>query len=139
VPLTRSLATGWLRRNGIEAAVVRQRVVDLTEAGELPEAVPPPVGEPAWPAEFDPAPGLELAPTPEGRDPRRRRPWGSAVFADADGRTFRYGIALRQYFIDRDGNPVLTADGRPVHMLVNEHGDRVRDAEGRSIGSCVPV
>ena len=42
--------------------------------------------------------------------------------------------ALRQYFIDRDGHPVLTADGRPVHVLVNEHGDEVRDAEGRSIG-----
>ena len=80
------------------------------------------------------AAGLQLAPTPEGRDPRRRRPWGSAVFVGADGRTFRQGIALRQYFIDRDGNPVLTADGRPVHMLVNEHGAQVRDAEGRIIG-----
>jgi hypothetical protein len=129
-----SVATAWLQRHGLDAAAVRQRVVDLTEGGELPEPVPLPVDERGWPAEFDPAPGLELAPTPEGRDPRRRRPWGSAVFADADGRTFRYGIALRQYFIDRDGNPVLTADGRPVHVLVNEHGDEVRDAEGRSIG-----
>jgi hypothetical protein len=129
-----TLATRWLRRHGADAAALRQRVVDLTEGQALPEPVPPPVDEPAWPAELDPAPGLELAPTPEGRDPRRRRPWGSAVFADADGKTFRYGIALRQYFIDRDGNPVLTADGRPVHMLVDEHGDPVRDAEGRSIG-----
>ena len=56
------------------------------------------------------------------------------MFADADGRTFRQGNALRQYFIDRDGHPVLTADGRPVHLLVNQHGDEVRDAEGRSIG-----
>jgi predicted DNA-binding transcriptional regulator AlpA len=129
-----SVTTGWLQRHGVDAAALRQRVVDLTEGGQLPEPVPLPADEPAWPAEFDPAPGLELAPTPEGRDPRRRRPWGSAVFSDADGRTFRYGIALRQYFIDRDGNPVLTADGRPVHLLVNEHGDQVRDAEGRSIG-----
>jgi Clp amino terminal domain, pathogenicity island component len=129
-----SVAPGWLQRLGVDVAALRQRVVGLTEGGELPEPVPLPVDEPAWPAELDPAPGLELAPTPEGRDPRRRRPWGSAVFADAEGRTFRYGIALRQYFIDRDGNPILTADGRPVHMLVNEHGDWVRDAEGRSIG-----
>jgi len=129
-----SVATAWLQRHGVDAAAVRQRVVDLTEGGELPEPAPLPVDEPAWPAELDPAPGLELAPTPEGRDPRRRRPWGSAMFVDADGRTFRHGIALRQYFIDRDGHPVLTADGQPVHVLVNEHGDEVRDAEGRSIG-----
>lgn len=129
-----SLATSWLQRHGVDVAALRQRVVDLTEGGELPEPAPLSVDEPAWPAEFDPAPGLELASTPEGRDPRRRRPWGSAVFADADGKTFRYGIALRQYFIDRDGNPVLTTDGRPVHLLVNEHGDQVRDAEGRSVG-----
>jgi hypothetical protein len=127
-------AAGWLRRRGVEAAAVRQRVVDLTEGAELPVPVPLPVEEPAWPAEVDPAPGLELAPNPDGRDPRRRRPWGSAVFADADGRTFRQGIALRQYFIDRDGHPVLTTDGRPVHMLVNEHGDEVLDAQGRSVG-----
>lgn len=129
-----SRATGRLQRHRIDPAALRQRVVDLTESGTLPEPAPLPVEEPAWPAEFDPAPELELAPTPEGRDPRRRRPWGSAVFSDADGRTFHYGIALRQYFIDRDGNPVLTADGRPVHMLVNEHGDEVRDPQGRSIG-----
>jgi len=127
-------ATGWLQRHGVEAAAVRQRVVDLTEGGDLPEPVPLPVDEPASPAEWDPAPGLELAQNPDGRDPRRRRPWGSAVFVDADGRTFRQGNALRQYFIDRDGHPVLTTDGRPVHLLVDEHGDEVADAEGRGIG-----
>jgi Clp amino terminal domain, pathogenicity island component len=127
-----SFAAGWLQRHGVEAAAVRQRVVDSTEGGALPEPVPLPAEEPR--PDVDPAPGLELAPTPDGRDPRRRRPWGSAVFADADGRTFRQGIALRQYFIDRDGHPVLTADGRPVHVLVNEHGDEVRDAEGRDVG-----
>jgi hypothetical protein len=52
------------------------------------------------------------------------RAWvaGSAVFADAEGQTFRWGLALRQYFIDRDGNPVLTVDGRPVHLLVDDRG-----------------
>jgi hypothetical protein len=42
------------------------------------------------------------------RDPRRRKPWGSKVFVDADGNAVRQGLALRQYLIDRDGNPVLT-------------------------------
>jgi hypothetical protein len=64
-----SLATGWLQRHGVDAAAVCQRVVDLTEGGELPEPAPLPADEPAWPAVLDPAPGLELAPTPEGRDP----------------------------------------------------------------------
>jgi hypothetical protein len=126
-------AAGWLRRHGVEAAAVRQRVVDYTEGGALPEPVPLPAEEPPRP-DVDPAPGLELAPTPDGRDLRRRRPWGSAMFVDADGKPFRQGNALRQYFIDRDGHPILTADGRPVHVLVDEHGDQVRDAEGRSIG-----
>ena len=127
-------AAGWLQRRGVEAAAVRQRVADLTEGAEPPEPAPLPADEPPLPTEWDPAPGLELAPNPDGMDPRRRRPWGSAVFADADGRTFRQGNALRQYFIDRDGHPVLTADGRPVHMMVDEHGDEVPDAQGRSIG-----
>ena len=129
-----SFAAGWLRRHGVDAPAVRQRVVDLTEGAEPPAPAPLPADEPPSAADVDPAPGLELAPNPDGRDPRRRRPWGSAMFVDDDGRTFRYGIALRQYFIDRDGHPVLTADGRPVHVRVNEPGDQVRDAEGRSIG-----
>jgi predicted DNA-binding transcriptional regulator AlpA len=125
-------AAGWLRRHGVEAAAVRQRVVDYTQGGALPAPVPLPVERPR--PDVDPAPGLELAPTPDGRDPRRRRPWGSAMFVDADGKPFRQGNALRQYFIDRDGHPILTTDGRPVHVLVNEHGDEVPDAEGRRIG-----
>jgi hypothetical protein len=44
------------------------------------------------------------------------------------------GRALRQYFVDRDGNPVLTVDGRPVGLLVDQHGDFTRDAQGRPIG-----
>lgn len=44
-----SLATGLLQRHGVDAAALRQRVVDLTEGGELPEPMPPPVDEPAWP------------------------------------------------------------------------------------------
>jgi Clp amino terminal domain, pathogenicity island component len=127
-----SFAAGWLRRHGVEAAAVRRRVVDATEGGALPEPVPLPVEEPR--PDADPAPGLELAPTPDGRDPRRRRPWGSAMFVDADGKPVRQGNALRQYFIDRDGHPILTADGRLVHMLIDEDGNEVPDAQGRRIG-----
>lgn len=127
----RSFVVRWLQRHGVDAGALRQRVVDFTEGVELPAPVALAVGEPAGPAEVDPAPGLELAPTPEGRDPRRRRPWGSAVFVDAEGRTFRQGLTLRQYIIDRDGNPVLTADGRPVHL--------VQDADGQTIVGPVEV
>jgi predicted DNA-binding transcriptional regulator AlpA len=133
----RSFAAQWLQRRGIDPAALRRRVVEFTEGGELPE--PPPVAAPGWPSELELAPGLELAPTPDGKDPRRRRPWGSAVFADAQGRTFRQGLALRQYFIDRDGNPVLTGDGRPVHLLVDAQGQHVLDAEGRPIIRAVEI
>ena len=85
------------------------------------------------------APGLELAVTPDGKDPRRRMPWGSRVFLDADGRPVKRadGQALRQYFVDRDGNPVLTSDGLPVHVVFDEHGREVTDEDGRPL--IVPV
>jgi len=127
----RSFAVSWLQRHGTDPAALRQRVVDYTEGVALPEPITLAVDEPTGPSELDPAPGLELAPTPDGKDPRRRRPWGSAVFADAQGRTFQRGLALRQYIIDRDGNPVLTADGRPVHLVL--------DADGQSVVGPVEV
>jgi predicted DNA-binding transcriptional regulator AlpA len=131
-----SFAAHWLQRRGIDPAALRQRVVDVTEGGQLPAPQP---AAPMGPAEWDPAAGLQLAPTPDGKDPRRRRPWGSAVFADAQGRTFQRGLALRQYFFDRDGNPVLTADGRPVHRLVDEQGQQVLDGEGRPLIGAVEI
>ena len=69
------------------------------------------------------------------------RAWvaGSAVFADAEGQTFRWGLALRQYFIDRDGNPVLTADGQPVHRLVDQQRQQVLDGEGRPLIGAVEI
>ena len=56
---------------------------------------------------------------PAGHDPRRRRPWGSAVF-EIPGRP--WSPANGQYTIDRDGYPVLTSDGRPVGHLEDEAG-----------------
>lgn len=85
------------------------------------------------------APGLELAPTPDGKDPRRRMPWGSRIFVDADGTPIKRtdGLALRQYFVDRDGNPVLTSDGQPVHGVFDGHGREVLAEDGRPL--VVPV
>lgn len=132
-----SFTTGWLQRRGIDPHVVRQRVVDVTE-----EAVPPapsPLAAPAPEPELELATGLKLAPTPDGQDPRRRQPWGSEIFVDAAGRPARQGLALRQYFVDRDGNPVLTTDGRPVHLLRDEQGQHVLDAEGTPIITAVEI
>lgn len=136
------VATASLRRRGLDPAAVRRRVLDLTEG----VAVPPPPEAP-WP-ELEPeaamrrvAPGLELAPTPDGKDPRRRMPWGSMMFVDADGTPIKRadGQALRQYLVDRDGNPVLTSDGRPVHFVYDEHGRWVLDGDGRPLMVAVEV
>jgi len=133
--------TAVLSRRGLDPAEVRRRVLDLTEG----VAVPPP---PEPPQEPDPevamrqvAPGLELAPTPDGKDPRRRMPWGSAIFVDPDGRPIKRadGHALRQYYLDRDGNPVLTTDGQPVHAVFDEHGREVTDEDGRPLIVAVEV
>jgi hypothetical protein len=66
---------------------------------------------------------LQLARSPAGHDPWRRRPWGSAIFKDRDGRLITENRQLRQYAIDRDEFPVLTQDGAPVHSTVNPDGE----------------
>lgn len=93
----------------------------------------------ALPAMPDPAAGLDLAPSPAGHDPRRRKPWGSRVFVDADGRPIRNGMALRQYLVDRDGHPILTRDRHPIHEHVDEQGQPVLDAEGRPTITAVEI
>jgi hypothetical protein len=85
----------------------RHTGLEVPTEGVVPPA-PSPLAEPPPEPEVDPTAGLELAPTPDGADPRRRKPWGSKVFVDADGNAVRQGPALRQYLIDRNGNPVLT-------------------------------
>jgi ATP-dependent Clp protease ATP-binding subunit ClpA len=131
-----SVTTNWLHRRGLDPIAVRQRVVDLTEGVELPsEALLPALSE----AELDPAPELDLAPGPNGEDPRRRRPWGSRVFLEAGGQPVRQRGALKQYFVDRDGNPILTADGQLIHVQIDELGNNVVDGEGRPLIGPVDV
>jgi hypothetical protein len=130
-------ATGWLARRGITAQAVRQRVVDATEGVVLPE--PPTLPEPPPTDHPGLAAGLELAPNPLGHDPRRRGPWGSMAFDVPEDRPFRVGMLHRQYFIDRDGYPVLTTDGRPVHVMVDEHGMPVLDEHGHRMLGPVEV
>jgi hypothetical protein len=43
--------------------------------------------------------------------------YGSRGFGVPLGRQPKKGMLGREYFIDRDGYPVLTTDGRPVHFV----------------------
>jgi predicted DNA-binding transcriptional regulator AlpA len=122
---------GWVARSGITAEAVRQRVVDATEGAALPE--PPEQLEPPLPSEPNPEDALDLAPNPLGHDPRRRRPWGSRGFGVPLDRPPREGMLGRQYFIDRDGCPVLTTDGQPVHIVVDEDTMPVLDEHGHEM------
>jgi Clp amino terminal domain, pathogenicity island component len=124
-----SFATNWFTRSGIDPDIVRRRVVEVTEGVALP--APPPLPDPA--PEADPGAALDLAPNPLGHDPLRRRPWGSMRFGVPEDRPPRPGMLPRQYFIDRDGYPVLTTDGQPIHFVVNEHGLPVLDEQGHRL------
>lgn len=124
-------ATGWLERRGVGPDAVRRRVVEVTEGVELPQSPTLPEPPPALPLPASSWETLALAPSPIGKDPRRRMPWGSMAFDVPEDRTPREGMLRRQYFLDRDGYPVLTTDGRPVHIVVDEHGVPVPDEHGR--------
>jgi Clp amino terminal domain, pathogenicity island component len=125
---TATFTTGWLARAGITAEAVRQRVVDASEGAALSKPPmllgPPPTDHPGLAAELD------LAPNPLGHDPRRRGPWTSMAFDVPEDRPSRVGMLARQYFLDRDGYPVLTTDGRPVHIVVDERALPVVDEQG---------
>lgn len=79
---------------------------------------------------------LQLLDSPAGRDPRRRGPWGSGVF-EISGKPWT--PANGQYFIDRDGYPVLTRDGRPIHTLYDEHGRAILDEDGDTVLTPVEI
>ena len=126
---------------GLAVGALRDRVVAMTNdelSPALPVAPPPPKQEATVTRRIRP-PALELALSASGQDPRRRRPWGSAVFHDMEGQPIKQGIALRQYFVDRDGNPVLTTDGRPIHLLIDDDGNEVLDEQGQLIVAAVDI
>jgi ClpA/ClpB-like protein len=130
--------------DGIDPALMRRRVLDHTEGMALPQPQPA-AKAPRLQSDRDVShrwpPELELAPTPEGKDPRRRLPWGSRVFVDPIGKPIKWAEsnALRQYFIDRDGHPVLTTDGRPVHLAYDEQGQEALDEHGWPLFVAVEV
>ena len=132
-------ATALPPRGHLDPAAVRRRVLEVTEGVAVP---PPPSTRAAARSRGGDASagaGARAGADPEGKDPRRRMPWGSRIFVDADGTPIKHtgGQALRQYYIDRDGNPVLTRDGQPVHEVFDEHGQEVLDEDGRPL--VVPV
>jgi hypothetical protein len=126
----------WLERRGVDPGAVRQRLVDATEGVALP--TPPEQLEP-MPAVSNPMDALDLAPSPLGYDPRRRLPWGSRGFGVPLGRPPKKGMLGRQYFIDRDGYPVLTTDGKPVHVVVDDDTIPVLDHHGRQMFGPVEI
>lgn len=131
-----------LDRRGVSAELVRERVTAVTE-GRLEDAAGPSLMAVAPQAESHAThlhPGTLLAENPLGLHPIGRRPWGSAVFCDANGRPITQGPTLRQYFVDRDGYPVLTSQGLPVHVLTDEDGSPAQDAAGEPLlgGVAVP-
>lgn len=108
----------------------------------LPTAPGPATGQfPSWgPGLTEPSfAGVELATSPAGHDPVRRRSWGSVMFTDPTGKTFHHGRAVRRYFIDRNRYPVLTAEGRPAHVLLDDEDDPVFDGHGKSVVGAVEV
>lgn len=129
-----------IERRGLDRATLRDRVLAL-RAARTGLAPPPPPGPALGPWPPPPAcpPNLHLAPSPAGHDPWRRRPWGSAIFSDAEGRPLSRGRAVLQYLIDRDGYPVLTTDGRPVHDLLDEDGNEVLDESGAPVMGATDV
>jgi predicted DNA-binding transcriptional regulator AlpA len=143
-----ALADDWdrlmpfLSERGVDPGAIRNRVVGEAESipssGDRNGPRDQDLG-PVAPQRVSRPPDLELAPTPEGLDAHRRRPWGSAVFHNRAGKPVRQGVALCQYFIDRDGNPVLTSDGRPVHLLIDDDGRAVLDEEGQPILTAVDI
>lgn len=135
---------GPLVFRGIAADTIRDRVLAVTE-GTVPisalRAPEPaertrPYGYPHW-AEPEP----ELGVSPLGHHPLRRRPWTAVGFHDVEGHggPLMEGKVLLQYFLDRDGYPLLSSDGQPVHVVVDDAGNYVYDEENVPLYTVVEV
>jgi len=129
-----------MQDRGVDPRSARERLVALSD-GMLPAAkLPPPRTSHEPSAKRIPRPPEpELALSPPGHNPRQRRPWGSGVFTNPNGGAYRQGNALRQYRIDRDGYPILTTDGKPIHSPLDEEGRYLVDEDGNPIDTVVDV
>ena len=127
-----------IEERGLDATGVRERLVSLSDGlFPAPKPSPPRTWPEPSPKRIPRPPEPELARSPLGHDPRRRRPWGPGVFSTPEGKSFKQGIALRQYRIDRDGYPVLTTDGKTIHSLIDDDGRYVLDEEGNHIDAVI--
>jgi len=118
----------------VSLTTLHERLMAETD-GMLPASAPPSGPGPWESAKRIPRPpDPELAPSPIGHDPRRRKPWGGAGFSVA-GKS----LLPCQYYLDRDGHPVLTVDGQPVFSLQDEQGKSVLDEAGKGILTPVEI
>lgn len=115
-----------LSRSKTDAARLRDRVITETSQsyGTIAQSTPMPVIPPQWPKY------LVLARSPSGKDPRRLGPWASVILVDSTGKPATQGTELRQYLVDRNGDAILTEDGRPVHFLIGDDGRWEVDENG---------
>ncbi len=128
--------TGWLEEISVET--LHERLMANTD-GMLPAQEPTPwrvLLDGASPVRVPRRERLELAASPAGHDPRRRRPWGSRVF-EIPGRP--WDPANGQYPVDRDGYAILTCDGQPIHTLRDEHDRPILDEDDQLIFTAMPI
>lgn len=130
VPISR-----WFHERGMSDGTIRTILITITEEYSEDDAEVPSPAEThvSQPRRISRPPDPALRPSPEGFDPNARQPWASAIFCDSRGKPILQGKALRQYFVDRDGHPVLTEEGRPIHVLIDETGEFICDMDGRPI------
>jgi len=137
-----ALMQGWVRFAGwleeITVETLHERLMAKTD-GMLPTHRPTPwrvLLDFASPVRVPRRELLELAASPAGHDPRRRRPWGSRVF-EIPGRPS--SPANGQYPVDRDGYAILTPDGQPIHTLKDKHDRPILDEDDQLIFTTMPI
>ncbi len=141
VALTQDWEEGSLQFSAVlpevQAAALHERLMAETD-GMMPASEPSRPRPHPWESSVRvPHPAEpELSPSPAGHDPRRRKPWGSAVF-DIPGKP--WSPVNGQYRIDRDGYAVLTSEGQPVSSLTDEEGRDVLDEDGNGILKAVAI
>lgn len=113
---------------GLDRLAIRGRVLAVTE-GVVPSAELP-IAAWARPRPRSAYAGPDLAPSPAGHDPLRRRPWGSRGLPSPPGEPVDQTAATLHYLVDRDGHPLLTTDGRPLRVASDDAGRHLLNEEG---------